>query len=74
MLHLHDIPKLTKIKELNVKSYHLTVDYDKEKDILIFDRKLKEGSGDSVYGIIVAKYIIHDTKFMKLAQEIKMKF
>ena len=70
--HLHDIPKLTQIKELkNVKSYHLTVDYDKEKDILIFDRKLKEGSGDSVYGITVAKYIIHDTKFMKLAQEIK---
>lgn len=70
--HLHDIPKLTKIKELkNVKSYHLTVNYDKEKDILIFDRKLKEGSGDSVYGITVAKYIIHDKKFMKLAQEIK---
>ena len=70
--HLHDIPKLKKIKELdNVKSFHLTVDYDKEKDVLIFDRKIKEGSGESVYGITVAKYIIHDNKFMKLAQEIK---
>jgi DNA mismatch repair protein MutS len=70
--HLHDIPKMKKIKELeNVKSFHLTVDYDKENDTLIFDRILKPGSGPPVYGITVAKYLIHDNEFIKLAQEIK---
>ena len=70
--HLHQIAGLKKIKELdNVKAFHLTVEYDKDRDILKFDRKLKEGPRESVYGITVAKYIIHDNSFIKLAQEIK---
>jgi DNA mismatch repair protein MutS len=68
--HLHDIPNITKIKELNnVKSYHLSVQI--ENDELVFDRILKEGSGDSIYGITVAKHIIHDSDFINLAQSIK---
>ena len=70
--HLHDIPKLKRIKNLkNVKAFHLTVEYDKENDMLKFDRLLKDGPGKSVYGITVAKYIIHDNEFIKLAQEVK---
>lgn len=70
--HLHDIPKMKQIKELdNIKSFHLTVDYDPNSDTLVFDRKLKPGQGDSVYGLTVAKYIIHDSDFIKSAQEIK---
>lgn len=70
--HLHDIAKMDRIKSLkNVQAFHLTVDYDEEKDVLIFDRLLKPGHGTEVYGITVAKYIIHDTEFMGLAQEIK---
>lgn len=70
--HLHDIPEIKQIKELpNVKPYHLSLHYDNDKDELIFDRLLKEGSGDAIYGITIAKHIIHDNEFMKLAQEIK---
>ena len=69
--HLHEIPKIEQIKNLtNVKPFHLTVEYDKEKDILVFDRKLKEGSGKPIYGITVAKYIIDDPEFINLAQKI----
>ncbi len=69
--HLHDIAKMERIKQLkNVKCFHLSVEYDKEKDLLIFDRKLKPGSGNEVYGLTVAKYIIHDDQFLKLSQEI----
>ena len=32
---------------------------------------MKPGSGDSIYGLTVAKYIIKNDEFMKLAQEIK---
>jgi len=70
--HLHKIAKMERIKKLpNVKPFHLTVQYDKTKDILIFDRKIKPGSGPAVYGITAAKHIIHDQEFMKLTQEIK---
>ena len=70
--HLHEIAMMKRIQELdNVKIFHLSVDYDKKTDQLIFDRLLKPGSGSNVYGLTVAKYIIKDDKFMKLAQEIK---
>lgn len=70
--HLHEVAEIKRIKELkNLKIFHLTVHYDKEKDELVFDRLLKPGPGDNFYGLTVAKYIIKDDKFMKLAQELK---
>lgn len=70
--HLHEIPELKEIKELkNVKSYHIEVKYDDDTDNLIFERKLKEGSGPRIYGITVAKYLIHDSDFISKAEEIK---
>jgi DNA mismatch repair protein MutS len=70
--HLHEIANMKRIKELkNVKSFHLSVDYDIENDNLIFNRQLKEGSGEQIYGIKVAKYIINDFDFINLANEIK---
>jgi len=70
--HLHDIPKMERIKKLiNIKSFHLTVKHDKINDTLIFDRKLKPGSGLPIYGITIAKYIIHDNNFINLTQKIK---
>jgi len=70
--HLHKIAEMERIKKLpNVKSFHLSVKYNKEKNILVFDRQLKPGSGPKVYGLSVASHIIHDKEFLRLAQEIK---
>jgi DNA mismatch repair protein MutS len=70
--HLHDIADMERIKALkNVKCFHLSVHHDTEKDILIFDRRLREGSGEPIYGVMVARYIIDDPEFNKLTQEIK---
>jgi DNA mismatch repair protein MutS len=70
--HLHEIAKMERIRSLNnTKIFHLSVEYDHDKDVLIFDRKLKEGPGSSIYGLTVAKYIIKDNDFMELASEIK---
>jgi len=70
--HLHELVNLECIKSLtNVKPYHLSVDFDPKTDSLIYDRKLKEGQGDKVYGILVAKYIIQNKEFMELTNQIK---
>lgn len=70
--HLHEIADMERIKALDtVKTYHLTVTHDEKNGCLIFDRKLKPGSGDRVYGYTVAKYIINDPEFISVVQEIK---
>jgi DNA mismatch repair protein MutS len=70
--HLHELVHLESIKKLeNVKAFHLSVDYDQKSDTLIYDRRLKEGSGDKIYGILVAKYIIQNKDFMDLTLQIK---
>lgn len=68
--HLHKLPELTVIKSLsNVKSYHLTIDIQDNK--IIYLRKIKEGQGDTIYGIEIAKYIVHDDEFIIDANSIR---
>lgn len=70
--HLHELANMEKILTLKtIGLYHLTAYYDKDRDVLVFDRLLKKTSGDSFYGLTVAKFIIKDNEFMKLAYEIK---
>lgn len=72
--HLHDIMDLNEINEINnVKAFHLKVSYDIKTDSLVYDRKLSEGSGERDYGVLVAKYIIHDKDFIDCATTIKNK-
>lgn len=70
--HLHDLTQVERLKNIkNIKFYHLHVEYDEKNNTILYDRTLKEGSGDNFYGLNVAKYLIADDKFMKLANEIK---
>lgn len=70
--HLHEIVKLPQIKAVpTIKAFHLSVSYDEVNDRLVFDRLLKEGSGEEIYGITVAKYIIQDNEFTTITNEIK---
>jgi DNA mismatch repair protein MutS len=69
--HLHDLPKLEKIKELKqLKFYFLNIEII--NDEIIFYRDLQEGTGESIYGIDIAKYIINDDNdFIEGAYEFK---
>ncbi|VBB17955.1 DNA mismatch repair ATPase MutS [Yasminevirus sp. GU-2018] len=70
--HLHEIVELDEISSKdNIKAFHLSVEHDEKTDRLIYDRELKPGSGERIYGITVAKYIIKDDDFIKTALEIK---
>lgn len=69
--HLHEVANMERIKNLdNIRICHLAVHYDTKLDKLIFSRELSDGSGDDVYGLTVAKYIIKDNQFMDLAFDI----
>jgi len=70
--HLHELMDLEEIQNRkNIKAVHLSVSYDDKTDKLVYDRILKDGSGEKIYGITVAKYIIKDTNFINKALEIK---
>jgi DNA mismatch repair protein MutS len=73
--HLHEIVGYQEIAELpTVKQMHMAVVYDREKDTLIYDRKLREGAGTSSYGLEVCKSLQLPDDFLKRAQEIRVKY
>ena len=45
---------------------HLKITYDETNDELIYDRELSEGSGESFYGLQVAKYLMKDKNFTEI--------
>jgi len=70
--HLHNLIDIDEIKSLNrVIFLHLGVRYDERSDTLIYDRKLKIGVGDSLYGLEFAKSLHIDSSFLKKAYEIR---
>ena len=54
--HLHQLMDIQIIKGIqSLKIYHLKIEYDAEKELLIYKRKLEEGSGPAIYGLEVCK-------------------
>jgi DNA mismatch repair protein MutS len=70
--HLHDIVKFDEIKNLkNIELYHLTI--ERKNNEIIFDRKLKKGIGEQIYGILIANTIIKDITFENIVNGFKNK-
>jgi DNA mismatch repair protein MutS len=73
--HFHEIVKYEEIKKLNkLKMMHMAVTYLPEKGVLVYDRKLKEGSGDSMYGLEVCKSLNLPASFLQRAHDLRMKY
>ena len=73
--HLHEIVNYDEIVNLpNVVLKHMTVIYDKERDVLIYDRKLKDGPGNSMYGLEVCKSLNLPEDFLASAYAIRAKY
>ncbi len=70
--HLHQLTMVKEIENLKeVIFLHLKVRYDEKNDRLIYDRKLSEGSGDSLYGLEFAKSLHMDKDFIENAYKIR---
>tara|TARA_B100000902_G_scaffold158640_1_gene154635 strand:- start:16321 stop:19320 length:3000 start_codon:yes stop_codon:yes gene_type:complete len=73
--HYHELLKYDEIKNLNkLKINHMSVIYDKQTNKLIYDRKLKDGSGDMMYGIQVAQSLDLDNEFIERCYNIRNKY
>ena len=73
--HLHEIVDYDEITSLtSVKCKHMSVIYDKETDALIYDRKLKDGPGNNMYGLEVCKSLNLPQDFLEMAYNIRMKY
>jgi len=71
--HLHQLMDIHLIKNIEtLKIYHLKIEYDSEKDLLIYRRKLEEGSGPAIYGLEVCKALDLGKDFISLARKIQM--
>jgi|UniRef100_A0A6C0AH50 DNA mismatch repair protein MutS len=72
--HLHEITEYEEITSLNtVKMKHMAVVYNPETG-LVYDRKLKDGSGDTMYGLEVCKSLQLPADFMEAAYNIRSKY
>lgn len=70
--HFHKLYEIDSIKKLkNIRFAHLSIDYDKNNDTIIYGRKLEDGPGSTLYGIEIAEYIIEDDAFIKNAKAIR---
>ncbi len=70
--HLHQLSNMDEIARLkNVVNLHLSVSYDEEKDKLLYNRILQNGSGSSIYGLEFAKSLHMDREFLDVANGIR---
>lgn len=70
--HLHDLVKLEKIKNLEqLKIYHLSVIYDDINKKLIYNRKLQEGQGCTMYGLEVCRALNLSNDFLLIANQFR---
>lgn len=70
--HLHQLSKMDRILKLeNVRMYHMKVEYNQEKDELVYHRHLIPGAGIPLYGLECCKGLHLDKDFLNLAMEIR---
>jgi DNA mismatch repair protein MutS len=73
--HFHEINNLNEINNITkLKMMHMTVFYDRQTKQLIYDRKLKDGPGENMYGLEVCKALGLPDAFLERAHEIRMKY
>ena len=73
--HFHELLEFEEIKNLNnLAMKHMQVSYDELSGALIYDRILKDGSGESIYGLEVCKSLHLPNDFLEYAFEILNKY
>lgn len=80
--HMHEIVDYEEIAQMQLDcgvggglvTKHMAVTYDRARDVLIYDRKLRDGAGPSMYGLEVCKSLHLPDDFLKMANDIRLKY
>ena len=73
--HFNEIAKFEEMQELtNVKIKHMTVLFDRQNDCLVYDRLLKDGMGDTMYGLEICKSLYMPPSFLEFTHTIRNKY
>lgn len=73
--HFHEIINYSEIKDLeNLKLYHMSVMFDYKNKCLVYDRKLRLGPGNNMYGLEVCKSLDLPKDFLERAHELRNKY
>jgi DNA mismatch repair protein MutS len=83
--HMHEIVDYEEIAQMQMVggvgvgggglvTKHMAVTYDRAHDVLIYDRKLRDGAGPSMYGLEVCKSLHLPDDFLKMANDIRLKY
>ena len=73
--HFHEIANYSEIRELeHLRLCHMSVVFDREKKTLVYDRKLREGPGENMYGLEVCKSLDLPYSFLDRAHELRIKY
>jgi DNA mismatch repair protein MutS len=66
--HLHEIANFPEIQQLkNVEVCHIGSSYDPQKGVIVYERDLRPGCDDSLYGLHVACNFLGNKQFMQRA-------
>ncbi len=70
--HFHEVVRMGCVQALSrLVSKHLEVRYDAEADALVYDRRLMDGPGDSIYGLEVCKSLKMPQSFLDRAYAVR---
>ncbi len=73
--HFHEILDYREIRALHkMKVYHMSVIFDRERNTLVYDRRLREGGGEAMYGLEVCKSLDLPDQFLDRAYQIRNKY
>lgn len=73
--HFHEVTTYQEVRALSrLRFAHMSVHYDRAHGGLVYDRKLKEGPGDTMYGLEVCKALDLPSDFLVRAHELRTKY
>ncbi len=73
--HFHEILHYDELRTINTLAIkHMAVEFDREHDCLIYDRKLRDGPGNKMYGLEVCKSLYLPDDFLENAYSIRNKY
>lgn len=73
--HFHEVTHMPEITEMvGVRMKHMSVHYDATIDGLVYDRVLKDGAGNNMYGLEVCKALNLPQDFISRAYEIRNRY